>query len=99
MPRVAARSLDVSALVSEKLREACCLYACRLAIHRGRVIHVFNIAILTLCFPRPFIIQIDVLRSQDDPNKFFFYEVYVSNAHTISVCDGIVSLQMYEDIF
>ena len=30
------------------------------------------------CLPRPLQIYTDVLRSQDDPNKFFFYEVYVS---------------------
>ena len=25
-----------------------------------------------------YILYTDVLRSQDDPNKFFFYEIYVS---------------------
>ena len=36
-------------------------------------------------------ICIDVLQSQDDPNKFFFYEVYVSIAYTR--CDGKESLK------
>ena len=79
MPREAARSPDVSASVSEIMKHAM-KYACRLATYREIMIHISHnyILVLTLCFPRPLQIYTDVLRSQDDPNKFFFYEVYVS---------------------
>lgn len=47
-----------------------------------------------IVLPHSPLISKDVLRSQDDPNKFFFYEVYVSMR-----CSGLLHVYDFNRIF